>query len=46
MSVGNKGMGVSVLSKMIKEDLSGKVTVVQRSESGEVSHVNKWEKRF
>ena len=46
MSVGDTGMGGSVLSKMIKEDLFGKVTVVQRPESKEVSHVNKWEKRF
>ena len=38
-------MGVSVL-RMIKEDLSEKVTVVQRPESEEVNHVNKWEKRF
>ena len=45
-SVGNTGMGVSVLSRMIKEDLSEKVTVVQRPESEEVNHVNKWEKRF
>ena len=44
-SVGNTGMGVSVL-RMIKEDLSEKVTVVQRPESEEVNHVNKWEKRF
>ena len=46
MSVGDTGMGGSVLSKMIKEDLFGKVTVVQRPESEEVSHVNKWETRF
>ena len=35
-------MGISVLSKMIKEDLFGKVTVDQRPESEEVSHVDKW----
>ena len=42
MSVGDTGMGISVLSKMIKEDLFGKVTVDQRPESEEVSHVDKW----
>ena len=39
--------GVSVLSRMVKEDLSGNVTVVQRPEGEEgVSHVNKWEKKL